>query len=72
MDGLTATRIIRQRAYSQPVIIAMTANALQGDRELCLEAGMNDYISKPIKLDDIRTALQKWFSHLQEHTGTHS
>jgi len=50
MDGLEATRIIRSRSdsKSQVLIIAMTANAMEGDRELCIEAGMNDYVSKPI------------------------
>ncbi|MEM7656585.1 MAG: PAS domain S-box protein [Bacteroidota bacterium] len=64
MDGLTATREIRRRYPDdprQPLIIAMTANAMAEDRQRCLDAGMNDYISKPIRLDDIRNALQEWF-----------
>jgi signal transduction histidine kinase/DNA-binding response OmpR family regulator/ligand-binding sensor domain-containing protein len=51
MDGLEASRYIRQSNVKQPVIIAMTANALPEDREACLQAGMNDYISKPINLE---------------------
>ncbi|MEL6844469.1 MAG: response regulator [Bacteroidota bacterium] len=43
------------------MIIAMTANAMKGDRERCLEAGMDDYISKPIQLNNIKEALEKWF-----------
>jgi CheY-like chemotaxis protein/nitrogen-specific signal transduction histidine kinase len=59
MDGLEATREIRRR-WSGPVrprVVAMTANAMQGDRELCLEAGMDDYVSKPISADELVRAL---------------
>jgi len=45
-DGLEATQILRSQLISQPVIIAMTANAMEGDEDTCLAAGMNDYISK--------------------------
>ncbi|TAE46273.1 MAG: response regulator [Bacteroidetes bacterium] len=61
MDGLEATRHIRQLDIAQPIIIAMTANAMKGDRERCIEAGMNDYISKPIKLEDVHAAIRRWF-----------
>ena len=50
MDGLETTRIIRINQIDQPVIIAMTANAIQGDKQICLEAGMDDYISKPFRV----------------------
>lgn len=60
MDGLEATRIIRKSLSDQPVIIAITANVMQGDREECLEAGMDDYISKPIKLELLVAALEKY------------
>ncbi len=60
MDGLEATRIIRQSQGKQPVIIAITANVMQGDREECLAAGMDDYISKPIKLELLVAALEKY------------
>jgi two-component system sensor histidine kinase/response regulator len=60
MDGLEATKIIRSREGHQPVIIAMTANAMQGDRDECLKAGMNDYISKPVKFEGILGILTKW------------
>jgi CheY-like chemotaxis protein len=59
MDGLEATRRIRARDREIP-IIAMTANVMKGDREICLDAGMNDYISKPIKRDAIFQILEKW------------
>lgn len=62
MDGLESTREIRRQLSRQPVIIAMTANAMQGDREECLEAGMNDYISKPVKLEILVSMLEKWAS----------
>jgi CheY-like chemotaxis protein len=64
MDGLTATGLIRQRAPAdrQPRIIALTANAVQGDRERCLVAGMDDYISKPVKLDEIERVIVKFFA----------
>lgn len=69
MDGFDATKQIRlQKKSVQPVIIAMTANAMQGDREMCIQAGMDDYISKPIKLEDLVAMLEKWAVHLQRPT----
>ncbi|MEP6748648.1 MAG: two-component regulator propeller domain-containing protein [Bacteroidota bacterium] len=62
MDGLEATRNIRSGQKTQPIIIAMTANAMQDDRENCLGAGMNDYISKPFKPHEIAVMLEKWAS----------
>jgi CheY-like chemotaxis protein len=58
MDGLEATRAIRQRWRDKPKIIALTAYALKGDRDKCLAAGMNDYISKPIRLEELATLLR--------------
>ncbi|WP_165958270.1 response regulator [Segetibacter sp. 3557_3] len=60
MDGLEATRMIRLCIDVQPIIIAMTANNLQGDREECLRAGMDDYISKPLNLEELAKMLEKW------------
>ena len=67
MDGLEATRRIRKQKITQPAIIAMTANAMQGDRETCLQAGMDDYISKPVKLENLVSMLEKWSLHLNKH-----
>jgi CheY-like chemotaxis protein len=66
MDGLEATRLIRLKQYHQPVIISMTANAMAEDREACMRAGMDDYISKPIKLEILINLLEKWSVYLQE------
>lgn len=69
MSGLEATRLIRQRQkqperfphYKTPlIIVAMTANAMQGDREQCLAAGMDDYLPKPVRLEDVRGILERW------------
>ncbi len=60
LDGLEATREIRKLTQViQPRIIAMTANAMQGDREACLAAGMDDYISKPIRIEELINALNQ-------------
>ncbi|MBK9752430.1 MAG: response regulator [Nannocystis sp.] len=59
MDGLEATRRIRQQPGSQPRIIAMTANAMDSDRQACLAAGMDDYVSKPIQVRELRLALER-------------
>ena len=60
MDGLEATRAIRERGFDTVPIVAMTAHAIEGDREMCLEAGMNDYITKPIKREVVFEVLEKW------------
>jgi CheY-like chemotaxis protein/HPt (histidine-containing phosphotransfer) domain-containing protein len=61
MDGLEATRRIREQwpAEQRPYLIAMTASAMEGDREMCLQAGMDDYMSKPIRLPALVEALQR-------------
>ncbi len=62
MDGFEATREIRrQRSGAAHIpIIAMTANTMEGDRELCIDAGMDDYLSKPIDIETLRGMLQRW------------
>jgi len=64
MDGLEATRIIRKTLKKQPVIIALTANTMEGDQKECLNAGMDDYIGKPVKLEELIDMLEKWTLHI--------
>ncbi|MEQ8532554.1 MAG: response regulator, partial [Imperialibacter sp.] len=59
LDGLEATKQIRQMTGEQPIIVAMTANAMQGDSDICIAAGMDDYISKPIKVEELVVLLRK-------------
>jgi PAS domain S-box-containing protein len=63
MDGYEATRRIRSDVsqLNQPIIIAITANALQGDSDKCFEVGMNDYMSKPILIDEVKRIMKKWY-----------
>jgi CheY-like chemotaxis protein len=62
MDGLECARQICSRwtRDKRPVVIAMTGNALMGDREKCLAAGMDDYISKPVRIGELQAALERW------------
>jgi len=62
MDGLDTTRFImgKMNLAKKPAIIAMTAFALEGDKEKCLEAGMDDYISKPFMIEEIISKIKKW------------
>jgi CheY-like chemotaxis protein len=71
MDGLEATRIIRERqheksrypSYDHPiVIVAMTASAMPGDRDKCISAGMDDYLAKPVRPEDMRSVVERWAS----------
>ncbi len=71
MDGMEATRVIRERQRdraqypnykSSIVIVAMTANAMTGDREKCIAGGMDDYLSKPIRPEDVRKVIERWAS----------
>ena len=73
MDGYEATRAIRRREHdacsARRLIIAMTANAMQGDREICLEAGMDDFLTKPVTRAQLEITLARWFD-LTEASGT--
>jgi CheY-like chemotaxis protein len=68
MDGLEATRLLRRRQMigehahyqSRVIIVAMTAHAMQGDREKCIAAGMDDYLSKPVRPKDVRDMIERW------------
>lgn len=74
LDGFEATARIRssKTAWSKIPIIAMTANVVKGDRERCLEAGMNDYISKPVKITELAKLIEHWFKASGSSVGTAS
>lgn len=64
IDGLEVTRRIRSEKQGvQPIIVAVTANALDGDREKCIKAGMDDYLSKPMGADKLEEVLRKYFAN---------
>jgi signal transduction histidine kinase/CheY-like chemotaxis protein len=70
MDGLEATRRIRAGSGPQPVIIAITANVTRQDREECLAEGMNDYLSKPVDLEQLTCMLEKWGTQIRLTTAS--
>ena len=71
IDGFEATKLIKTQINkeSQPIIIAMTANAMQGDSEKCIAAGMNDYLSKPIRFEEIKRLLVSWGTEILADKG---
>ena len=70
LDGLQATRRIREEGYSLSdlPIVALTANVFKTDRERCFEAGMNDFIAKPVMLETLNKVLQKWLERPAEYS----
>jgi PAS domain S-box-containing protein len=62
MDGLEASRRIvsKWREDERPIIVALTADALKGDRDKCVEAGMDDYLTKPVRMEEVRKGLERW------------
>lgn len=76
MGGLEATEHIRSLygngPNARPIIIAMTAGAMEGDRDRCLDVGMNDYISKPVKVESLQDALERWGTIISQANATSS
>ncbi|HYR86381.1 MAG TPA: response regulator, partial [Terriglobia bacterium] len=72
MNGDEASRRIRQKWSDEerPLIVAMTANAMQGDREKCLEAGMDDYVTKPVSIRDLQSTLERWGKYIHNQKNT--
>jgi len=60
MDGMKATKAIREKGFDKIPIVAMTAHAMKGDRKKCLQEGMDDYIPKPVKRELVFEMLEKW------------
>ena len=68
MDGFEATRAIREREGTSchTSIVAVTANAMEGDRQRCLAAGMDDYLAKPFRAGDLRRVLERWVAAIPD------
>ncbi len=70
MDGYQSTREIRKYLDGKPLpIIAVTANAMEGDREKCLASGMDDYLAKPLRMDSVKQVAEHWVTHKQRASG---
>jgi len=74
MDGYQATKTIRQSSNLGDLrnipIIAITANAMEGDKAACLAAGMDDYLSKPFRREEMNQILEKWLKHTDDELAS--
>ena len=72
VDGFEATALTRKMEgeSAHTPIVAMTANAMQGDRERCLAAGMDDYVAKPVRPKELQTVLETWLGDRAVKNGT--
>jgi CheY-like chemotaxis protein len=72
MDGYEATRVIRslERGEKRAIIIALTANVMSGDRDRCLEAGMDDYLAKPIQTHEFYDSINSWIARIEKPTDS--
>lgn len=68
MDGLESTRIILRDCQPKPVIIALTANSTEDDKRLAFEAGMRDFMTKPLKINDLKSVILKWQDEVKRTT----
>ena len=74
MDGLTATQEIRKWEQGKGChipVIAMTANAMEGDKEKCLEVGMDDYLTKPFRRKELLDIVNKWTKRIDDSAANH-
>ncbi len=63
MDGLEATRLIRTKLQGRPLpIVALTANAMNADRDACVLAGMDDFLAKPVRQEELQSCLERWIA----------
>jgi CheY-like chemotaxis protein len=69
MDGLDATSNIRKQGYTQPYIIALTANAMREDREACIKAGMDEYLAKPMKIEKLTEVIEQASAAIRDDAG---
>ena len=69
LDGLSAARMLRARGDGAPSIVALTANSFEEDRHACLEAGMDDFLAKPLSLAALKAVLHRWIDDGRPKAG---